>query len=288
MSDQKKNNRCVCPHCGVDNNRGADVWLNAMSDEDSALGFNGKKTMDGDQSPGSSNDEKTADRHFNIRFFIIAVLLLGLLIYLNRTFDVFNFQSDAGSIIYEILIVFLISATIASGNIWLKFKYLGIWAGIFLIMMTGYSYRHELSGVQERVLSEFFPAKGFQNSPQSISFPISSDGHFYIIAEINGIPIMFLADTGASHIVLSPSDAEKLGIEPDKLDYDRYYETANGTVRGSSIRIADFKVGEIRLKEIGASVNEAEIRNSLLGMTFFKRLQSYEVKEDVLTLHWNR
>jgi predicted aspartyl protease len=39
------------------------------------------------------------------------------------------------------------------------------------------------------------------------------DGHFYIIAEVNGTPIMFLADTGASHIVLSPADAEKLGIE---------------------------------------------------------------------------
>jgi len=61
----------------------------------------------------------------------------------------------------------------------------------------------------------------------------------------------------------------------------------NGTVRGSSIRIANLRTGEIHLKEIGASVNEAEIRNSLLGMTFFKRLKSYEVKNDVLTLFWS-
>jgi aspartyl protease family protein len=96
---------------------------------------------------------------------------------------------------------------------------------------------------------------------------------------------MFLADKGASHIVLSPDDAGKLCIETDKLPFDRFYETANGTVRGSSIRIADLRVGEIHLKEIGASVNEAEMRNSLLGMTFFKRLKSYEVKNDVLTLY---
>ena len=61
----------------------------------------------------------------------------------------------------------------------------------------------------------------------------------------------------------------------------------NGTVRGSSIRITDFRIGEIHLREIGASVNEAEMRNSLLGMTFFKRLKSYEVKNDVLTLYWS-
>ena len=98
---------------------------------------------------------------------------------------------------------------------------------------------------------------------------------------------MFLADTGASHIVLSPADAQKLGIETEKLRFDRFYETANGTVRGSSIRIANLRTGEIHLREIGASVNEAEMRNSLLGMTFFKRLKSYEVRNDVLTLYWS-
>jgi aspartyl protease family protein len=68
-----------------------------------------------------------------------------------------------------------------------------------------------------------------------------------------------------------------------KLDY-----TKNGTLRGSSTRINDFRIGEIHLREIGASVNEAEMRNSLLGMTFFKRLKSYEVKNDVLTLYWSK
>jgi aspartyl protease family protein len=96
-----------------------------------------------------------------------------------------------------------------------------------------------------------------------------------------------LADTGASDIVLSPADAGRLGIETDKLPFDRFYETANGTVRGSSIRITDFVIGEIHLKEIGASVNEAQMGKSLLGMTFFRRLESYEVKNSVLTLYWS-
>jgi clan AA aspartic protease (TIGR02281 family) len=85
-----------------------------------------------------------------------------------------------------------------------------------------------------------------------------------------GIFLVLMADTGASHIVFSPDDAEKLGIETDELRFDRFYETANGTVRGSSIRIATLKIGEIHLREIEASVNEAEMRNSLLGMTFSK------------------
>ena len=101
------------------------------------------------------------------------------------------------------------------------------------------------------------------------------------------MPILFLADTGASHIVLAPGDARKLGIAIEDLSFDRVYHTANGTVRGSSIRIDEFRVGSIHLEDIVASVNEAEMGRSLLGMTFFKRLNSYEVHNDVLTLYWN-
>ena len=152
--------------------------------------------------------------------------------------------------------------------------------------MAGFSYRYELAGVKDRLLSEMMPSKGLQNTADSATFPVSSDGHFYIRAEVNGVPLIFLADTGASSIVLSPSDAKRLGINPAELAFDRIYETANGTVRGSSVRIDDFKVQGIQLHDIRVSINEAEMSNSLLGMTFFKRLKRYEVKEDKLTLYW--
>jgi aspartyl protease family protein len=233
------------------------------------------------------DSETKANWNFNISYFIVVFLLLGLLIGLNRTFEVLTFKEDSGQLVYEILLILIVSSALASGKILQNLKYLAIWAGIFLILMTGYSYRYELSSIKEKVLADIIPAKGFQKTPDSISFPVSSDGHFYIRAAVNGIPVTFLADTGASDIVLSPSDAEELGFETDELRFDRFYETANGTVRGSSIRIADLKIGKIHLKEIGASVNEAEMRKSLLGMTFFRRLESYEVKKGVLTLYWS-
>lgn len=287
MPSHKDDNIRICPHCGIKNIRISEVWMSGMSERDPLICFNCKKPLYDNQNSAYPDSEKNSDRNFNINFFIITAFLLGLMIYLNRTFDVFSLKEDMGQIIYEILFILIISSATASGKIRQNLKYLAIWAGIFIIMMTVYSYRHELSGFKEKILAEFIPSKGFQKTPDSISFPVSSDGHFYIRAKVNGIPLMFLADTGASHIVLSPGDSEKLGIKTDELHFDRFYETANGTVRGSSIRIADFRVGEIHMKEIGASVNEAEMRNSLLGMTFFRRLKSYEVKNDVLTLYWS-
>ena len=275
----------VCPHCGSENIQTAEAWMSLMNDSASGRCSNCKKIINFKHFSVSLGSKKKESRHFNLNFIIIFVLLLLLMIYLNRTFDILSFKKDSGQIIYEVLIILFISSSLAFGKIWQKFKYLTIWAGIFFILVIGYSYRFELAGVKDKVLAEFVPAKGFQKKTDAISFPISSDGHFYIRAEVNDIPIMFLVDTGASHIVLSPSDAGKLGIKVNELRFDRFYETANGNGRGASIKIADLRIGGIHLKKIGASVNEAEMRNSLIGMTFFKRLKSYEVKNDVLTLY---
>jgi len=221
-------------------------------------------------------------------FFITIVLLSALIFFLNNSFDVLTFKDNALQMFYVLLLILFVSSAVSSGKIRQNLKFLSIWAGIFLIMITGYSYRHELSNMKDTIVSEVLPSKGLQKTPNAISFRASSDGHFYIRARVSGIPVMFLADTGASHIVLSPNDALKLGIKTHSLTYNRLYETANGTVRGSMIRMKDLKIGNIHFKDIGASVNQADMRHSLLGMTFFRRLDSYEVKNDVLTLYWGK
>lgn len=282
-----KINNNACPHCGAVYSQTPDTWLNNMDGGEPLRCLSCKKSFDENQASPELLNKERANWNFNISFFIIVFILLALMIYLNRTFSVLTLKEDSGQIVYEILFIIIISSSVASGKIRQNLKYLAIWAGIFLIMITGYSYRHELTGIKDKVIAEIIPSRGLRKEQNSISFPVSSDGHFHIRAEVNGIPVIFLADTGASHIVLSPADATKIGINTDELRFDRFYETANGTVRGSSVQIDDLQIGEFRLKEIWASVNEAEMQGSLLGMTFFKRLKRYEVKNDVLTLYWS-
>ena len=233
-----------------------------------------------------AEDDQTSGSSFYVKFFLIAGVLTGFVIYLNQSFHVLSLREDSGQILYEGIFIFIASSTLASGNTWRKIKQLAIWAVIGLLFMVGFSYRSELAQVRDRLLSEFIPTKGLQTTPNSVTFPVASDGHFYIRAQVNGTPVVFLADTGASSIVLSPNDAKRLGMNPAELAFDRIYETANGTVRGSSVRLDNFKIQGIHLHDIRASINEAGMSHSLLGMTFFKRLTSYEVKEDKLTLYW--
>ncbi len=96
--------------------------------------------------------------------------------------------------------------------------------------------------------------------------------------------INFLIDTGASDVVMSPRDAEKLDFDLSRLFFDRVYRTANGTVRGAAVRLGRVKIGPIKLKDVRASVNGAPMTTSLLGMNFLGRFDSYKVTADNLTL----
>jgi clan AA aspartic protease (TIGR02281 family) len=111
-------------------------------------------------------------------------------------------------------------------------------------------------------------------------------GHFVVDAEVDGTPLSFLIDTGASDIVLSQNDARRLGLEPRTLDYSRTYQTANGVVRAAPVQLRELRLGQLQLYELDASVNERPLPMSLLGMSFLRRLQGYEVADGRLILRW--
>jgi aspartyl protease family protein len=101
---------------------------------------------------------------------------------------------------------------------------------------------------------------------------------------VNGQPVRFLVDTGASDIVLSPADAQRLGLDPASLSFTKPVETANGIGLGASYSAADVSVGSIRLSNVPMSVNKAPMSSSLLGMAFFNRLQSFRFEGNKLYL----
>jgi clan AA aspartic protease (TIGR02281 family) len=111
-------------------------------------------------------------------------------------------------------------------------------------------------------------------------------GHFLIEATVNGAPVDFLVDTGASDIVLTLEDAERLGLQPETLRFTQRFATANGVVRGAPVVLREIRIGQFSLFDVPASVNEAQLRVSLLGMSFLRRLHGYEVTDGRLTLRW--
>ena len=111
-------------------------------------------------------------------------------------------------------------------------------------------------------------------------------GHYLIEAVVNGAPVDFLVDTGASDIVLNLEDAERLGLQPETLRFTQRFATANGEVRGAPVVLREIRIGQFSLFDVPASVNEAPLRVSLLGMSFLGQLNGYQVEDGRLILRW--
>ena len=119
-----------------------------------------------------------------------------------------------------------------------------------------------------------------------IVIPAGRNGHFLVTAEVEDVEILFLVDTGASQIILTVEDAERLGHNVEFLEFSDRFQTANGTIRGAPLQLTDLRIGDMEITDLRASVIQAPMSISLLGMSFLSRLEGYEVGAEGLILHW--
>jgi len=134
-------------------------------------------------------------------------------------------------------------------------------------------------------------ARGQQASRPAVSvselvLQAGPHGHFIVAAAVNGKTITFLVDTGASAIYLTPEDAKRLGWPPQRLTFSERYSSAAGEVRAAPVTLRSLRIGQLELFDLPASVGEQPSDISLLGMSFLKRLDSYQVRGDRLILAW--
>ena len=117
-------------------------------------------------------------------------------------------------------------------------------------------------------------------APQQVSagrtVRLDSDrrGHFRVDARVDGRPIDFMVDTGASSVVLRESSAAKLGIFPKPSDYTGRSSTANGIARYAPVRLNRIEVNGINVYDVRAAVMPDDaLGENLLGMTFLSRVK---------------
>ena len=169
-------------------------------------------------------------------------------------------------------------------------KHLGIWAGLLFLLIAGYSYRAEFANLGNRVVSELTPAGqamrvAGEQGEVTVRIRKHPSGHFVARGAINGTRTRMMIDTGASTVVLRTADAERAGIDVSNLAYTTPVNTANGVTYAAPVRLRSVAVGDIILHDIEALVSKpGKLNENLLGMSFLRRLRSYEFSGDFLTL----
>lgn len=195
---------------------------------------------------------------------------------------------DAPRLVYLVVLLIFLGAgawwVYMRGNLSRSLRHAAIWIALAAVLVVGYSFRDQVSYVVERIKADHIPGYGFDTTENQVSFRGGAGGHFQVAAEVDGVEVVFLVDTGASDVVLTPEDARRLGFDPSRLTYSQIYQTANGLGRGAPVTLNRVTVGPISLRDVRASVNETPMDRSLLGMSFLNRIGGYQVRGDVLTL----
>jgi aspartyl protease family protein len=121
-------------------------------------------------------------------------------------------------------------------------------------------------------------------SPGQAEIPKAPDGHFWALADVDGHPVRFLVDTGATAVALTLDDARSLGIDPDGLNYGYTVMTANGPAPAAEVKLGAIRVGDAEVAGVQAFVIQHGLPASLLGMTYLGRLSKFEATPESLVL----
>jgi aspartyl protease family protein len=151
------------------------------------------------------------------------------------------------------------------------------WAFIFLGVVAGY-------GLWGDIRDDVAPRQTVFTDAARVEVPRAFDGHYYLTLELNGVPVDFVVDTGATDMVLTRADAARIGLDPGGLAFTGIAGTANGQVRTARVRLEEVALGHIRDRNVPASVNEGEMSTSLLGMSYLQRYDRLEIANGRLVL----
>ncbi|TPW31287.1 retropepsin-like aspartic protease family protein [Pararhizobium mangrovi] len=232
--------------------------------------------------------------HRGILFPVLMALIgaaLVLLLANHESGTVFGIRDDAFAAVVALSAwaAVLAAGIVSSGRFGEIVRHLAIWAVALLALSTAYLYRYDLQSVGARLTAGLIPGMPITrtslNGAAEVVLHTTENGHFETTADVDGHWLHFLIDTGASRIMLSYSDARRIGIDTRSLDFSQAIQTANGKAKAAPITIGTISLGPIRRHDIDASVSApGTLTQSLLGMNFLGTLTSIRMNRDVLVL----
>jgi aspartyl protease family protein len=155
------------------------------------------------------------------------------------------------------------------------------WNGIKVIEVKGDFATIEVDG-KRRVLRRgmHYRSAAASSDRQSVTLAADSRGHFFMDGAVNGGPVRFIVDTGATMVALPASEARRLGVDYRK-GQPGLTNTAGGVVQTFRVRFDRVRLGDIELSGVEGVVIEQGLDIALLGMSFLNRL---EMKRDGQTM----
>ena len=148
------------------------------------------------------------------------------------------------------------------------------WVAIFAGGFVLFTFRDDLGFIAQRLKTE---ATGEPIvAGREVRIPMSIDGHFWVDGHINGTPIKFPVDSGATVTTIDRATALRTGATISETR-DQMVRTGNGFIQVARGRAATLEIAAIERADVGLHIAEGEEMN-VLGMNFLSTLTRWGVE----------
>lgn len=194
-------------------------------------------------------------------------------------------SSDGPAVVWGVVMVTLLIGSVAARRLPFQqiVRNLLVWLCIFGAVYGIFLFKDELAPVWSRIAADL----GGGN-PQLVSGQDTVlqrvDGHFFVDGSIDGHPVRFLVDSGATVTTISPETARAAGIVVERFGFPIVVETANGLANSWPATASEVELGSVRYRDLGVHVSEVAGSTNLLGMNALSQLSSWEVRGERMIL----
>ena len=197
-----------------------------------------------------------------------------------------NIMEDGPSLIWGVVCIALLLSSLAARRLPLGYvaKAAFAWIAIFAALFAIFSFRFEFKAIWERVKADISGTAGQSVSGEEITIRRQDDGHYWLQVDVNGKPVRFMIDSGATTTAVNANTARETGIEVDGTGYPVFLNTANGSVAARRGIIQSLKIGTHEIGQHNVVVSESFGDTNVLGMNFLDSMQSWKVEANVMTL----
>lgn len=177
------------------------------------------------------------------------------------------------------LIIMLLQRVPVVGRV-VRFAFsLGLLAFLFFILLQQAPYQPELSRLTGKLGLDDQRVAG-----KELRVRMSGDGHFWVLASINGVKKRMLIDSGATVTALSETSAKQAGIDVDTGITPVVLRTANGAAAAQTGKIDELRMGNIVARNLRIVTAPGLGELDVLGMNFLSKLDSWRVEGRTLIL----
>lgn len=197
-----------------------------------------------------------------------------------------NMAEDGPSLIWGVVCILLLVSSLAARRLPMgQVAKMGLaWVAIFAAFFAIFSFRFEFQAIWERVKADIAGTGGQSISGEAIELRRQDDGHYWLQIDVNGRPVQFMIDSGATTTAVNTETATEAAIDVDNSGYPVIISTANGRVTAKRGVVRSMKIGQHEIQNHNVVVSENFGDTNVLGMNFLESMKSWKVEGNVMTL----